>query len=1237
MKNKSIKNTFYNSSKNEINIIDAIDNYSLINDKIIFIQEIIRNTILSIQNYKMLNIFSNNDIDICNTTLTELYSKTCSLIEENKQNSNNKTKNCDPINIGIQNLIEKLTIIISGFGTKNIEDVLFLVFGNKNLQSKIENKIFENKFSLIKNNLHPIGFKIIPWKSTKINQIQEKNIIYCQNKWNDDNKNIHYYNNFECFDIDYNEKSFYYKIYGIQTIIKNEKLRKTIIINCITDDILLEYFSNLYIDNRRINILENIPKNELYDIDIMKRLIDSLSLKDILIYGNDDIYKNYISIINDVKLLKTNKIDLSIKNFLELDILFQRKYLINILIYNKDPDIYYIAYLLYDLLTVHNNDNNESIHHRILYDSFPYKIKQYLKDTMNITMKYTQEMISNYDNNKNSLEQQVYLFKAPDNVKEKAIAKLKEVKSKSDDTASKTRQYLEGLLKIPFNIYKKEPILKINKTNNQKFISILNNHKEVFHSLFLNPDNIVSESVCRRSGVADGTETLNSQICREDAAGIERVCRQSGVEDGTETRNSGVKDERVCQPLLLTKDCYTKIEINKTIEKMDKLFFEYFFKDIIQKINKTNNKNIIQIIHFFQSIEKSLIEFLPFHIHENFYSSLDELLKQTTKNKRILLLRVFIDLIYNNINYNNEIMIQLCKIYDFFDNINISFSKIPLEIKEIKNNNKEIKSYLNNVTNILDESIFGHSYAKNQILKIVSQWMTGEHNGYCFGFEGSPGIGKTSLAKNGLSKCLVDENGVTRPFSFIALGGSCNGSTLEGHSFTYVNSSWGRIVDILMDTKCMNPIIYIDELDKVSKTEHGREIIGILTHLIDSTQNDIFQDKYFSGVELDLSKVLFIFSYNDPEQIDKVLLDRIHRIKFDNITLNEKIVIVEKYILPEINRKMGFSNTVIISKDIIEYIIEKYTMEPGVRKLKEVLFDLYGEINIQILKDDENNIQIPLIIKIEDIDKIYLKKYKKIEDKKIHTENKIGIINGLWANSFGKGGIISIEAVFFPSNTFLDFKLTGLQGDVMKESMNVAKSLAWNLCDENVKKELIQTFETTKCQGIHIHCPEGAVSKDGPSAGSAITIAIYSLLNKKKIKKDIAITGEINLQGDVTAIGGLDLKIIGGIRSGIKTFLYPKENQTDFDNFMSKQESILEVESNTEPLLQTLASATPPLLQTLASLTSEFRGSVPSATPPLLQTHNKKPSIYDSITFISVQSIQDIIKHVFVDEVESQT
>jgi ATP-dependent Lon protease len=437
-------------------------------------------------------------------------------------------------------------------------------------------------------------------------------------------------------------------------------------------------------------------------------------------------------------------------------------------------------------------------------------------------------------------------------------------------------------------------------------------------------------------------------------------------------------------------------------------------------------------------------------------------------------------------------------------------------------------------------------------MKIIGQWMNGEQTGYCFGFEGSPGIGKTSLAKKGLTKCLVDVNGEPRPFAFIAIGGSSNGSALEGHGYTYVNSTWGRIVDILMETKCMNPIIYIDELDKVSNTEAGKEIIGILTHLIDPTQNEAFHDKYFAGIDIDISKALFIFSYNDAALIDRILLDRIHRIKFENLSFDDKMVIVRKYILPDINKKMGFDETVDMRNEVIEHIINCYTCEPGVRKLKEIIFDLYGEINLELIKStDKTEITIPIVVTIENIENKYLTKYQKISEKKIYKVPRVGIINGLWANALGMGGIIPIQTSFYPSSVFLDLQLTGLQA-VMKESMNVAKTLAWSLTGDSIKKDWLQYFESTKCQGLHIHCPDGSISKDGPSAGAAITTAIYSLINKKLIKNDIAITGEINLSGEITAIGGLDVKINNGIRAGVKTFLYPQENHRDFSKWQQK-------------------------------------------------------------------------------------
>ena len=296
----------------------------------------------------------------------------------------------------------------------------------------------------------------------------------------------------------------------------------------------------------------------------------------------------------------------------------------------------------------------------------------------------------------------------------------------------------------------------------------------------------------------------------------------------------------------------------------------------------------------------------------------------------------------------------------------------------------------------------------------------------------------TSLAKKGLADCLKDEQDISRPFAMIQMGGDANGSSLHGHNYTYVGSTWGSIVQILIDKKCMNPIIFIDEIDKISKTEHGKEIIGILTHLLDPAQNDCFQDKYFSGIDLNLSKALFILSYNDADVIDKILLDRVHRVKFKSLSLEEKIIVSKNHILPEIYDKMGLEGMIIFTDDVLKFIIDEYTLESGVRKLKEILFEIVGEINLNILKNDNIEYGIPINITIEDIKTKYFKEKHEIKHKKIHNVSKIGIINGLWANALGQGGIIPIQANWRPSQKLLELHLTGMQGDVMKESMNVA-------------------------------------------------------------------------------------------------------------------------------------------------------------------------------------------------------
>jgi len=582
-------------------------------------------------------------------------------------------------------------------------------------------------------------------------------------------------------------------------------------------------------------------------------------------------------------------------------------------------------------------------------------------------------------------------------------------------------------------------------------------------------------------------------------------------------------------------DNYSNIEILKYI----KMIYEFYYNNLKQNIASFNKSSLLYLIKQISILISS----------ENI--SYDENISNKISKKQELIKYItdFIDFINKDHNLYYKISYLITD--------EISKNEIN-NITNITNNFTLINNYMKDVRNILDNSVYGHSKAKNQLERIIAQWVNGKPTGYCFGFEGPMGCGKTSLAKKGLSCCLKDENGDSRPFSIIQIGGDSNGSTLHGHNYTYVGSSWGSIVQILMDKKIMNPIILIDEVDKISKTENGKELIGILTHMLDSTQNECFQDKYFSGVEIDLSKVLFILSYNDPELIDKILLDRIHRIKFEALHINEKIIISKQYLLPEIYKNMGLTDNITIEDEVLKYIIEKFTCENGVRKLKELLFEIVGELNLNILKNIYEAKSIPIIITIEDIDKYYLKENIQIHHKKIHQSPIIGLMNGLYASGYG-GGILPISVKYFPSSSFLDLKMTGSLGDTIKESINVAFTVAWNLTPTEQQENILRKCKTEKMQGLHIHAGEGATPKNGPSAGGCITAVIFSLLNDLKIPNDLAMTGEIDLNGFITEIGGLDLKILGAIKAGVKSIIYPKENIKDYNKFIEKYKELKEL------------------------------------------------------------------------------
>ena len=457
--------------------------------------------------------------------------------------------------------------------------------------------------------------------------------------------------------------------------------------------------------------------------------------------------------------------------------------------------------------------------------------------------------------------------------------------------------------------------------------------------------------------------------------------------------------------------------------------------------------------------------------------------------------------------------------------------------------NKEKQYYMDKVDTILDDAVYGHKESKREIKRLVAQWMSGKMEGAILGFHGPPGVGKTCFAKKGIAKCLFDTEGNPRPFCIFQLGGATDGSILEGHSYTYVGAKPGRLVEFLQETKCMNPIIYFDELDKVSETEKGKEIIDILIHLTDKSQNSTLFDKYFSGIDLDFSKCIIIFSYNDASKVNRILRDRITEIKINPLKKNEKLHITKNYTFKEIDEELNFN--CVMDEELIEYIIDTYTFEAGVRKLNEKFYQIFREINLRVLENPKFNLKINKDL----VDEI-LSSHYKMKHYQIHSEPKVGLVNGLYASTVGLGGItlIQIKKILTTSSN-IQLELTGQQGDVMKESMSCAKTLALNLLNSEEKQATTEELKSTPF-GLHIHCPDGATPKDGPSAGITITTGIYSVLTGKKIRNDIAMTGEVDLFGNVKAIGGLDAKINGAIKAGVKLVIFPKENEQDWDKII---------------------------------------------------------------------------------------
>jgi len=450
--------------------------------------------------------------------------------------------------------------------------------------------------------------------------------------------------------------------------------------------------------------------------------------------------------------------------------------------------------------------------------------------------------------------------------------------------------------------------------------------------------------------------------------------------DKTDTTDNSPEDNDE-ELLVQLKDIYEKNPNNKTIKecietcenkikdkqiKINKMVLKYKERNerIFQKIIK--DKNTLNDFTFFKELnteqQKKIIKELK---------EINKIIR-VEKPYRISLLDTDMPVLFksiamkkiNSLRYIDPGNGEYYKLKNWVDTfMRIPFSKYNSLPISIEDGVDKCHDFMENAQKTINEAVYGLNEAKMQIMQMLGQLLTNPKSiGSAIAIHGPPGTGKTSLIKDGISKIL------NRPFAFIALGGATDSSFLEGHSYTYEGSTWGKIIQIIIDSKCMNPVIYFDELDKISDTPKGEEIAGILTHLTDTSQNNQFHDKYFSEVDFDLSKCLFIFSYNDETKVNSILRDRMYKIKTSGYDKKQKMIISNNYLLPKIREQINFKlDEIIITDEAINHIIENNcNNEDGVRNLKRCLEIIYTKLNLyRLMKPGTNLFEQDMTLKVE--------------------------------------------------------------------------------------------------------------------------------------------------------------------------------------------------------------------------------------------------------------------------------
>lgn len=540
-----------------------------------------------------------------------------------------------------------------------------------------------------------------------------------------------------------------------------------------------------------------------------------------------------------------------------------------------------------------------------------------------------------------------------------------------------------------------------------------------------------------------------------------------------------------------------EIEIGEQVrEQVDKNQREYYLREQLKAISRQLGDSDSPAEEFDEYVDKITALGLPKDSEEKLIGEAERLSKLSGSSQEAAVLRTYLDTV-----------------------LSVPFNKKTKD-----------KTDINAAAKQLDKDHYGLEKVKERILETLAvRTLAPDVKGQIICLYGPPGVGKTSIGKS-IAKALG------RKYARISLGGVRDEAEIRGHRKTYVGAMPGRIIEALRQAKTINPVILLDEIDKMGSDFKGDPSSAML-EVLDAEQNVAFVDHYIE-VPVDLSDVLFITTANSLDTIPAPLLDRMEIIELSSYTREEKFNIAKKHLVPKQLKKHGESaKTLKITDSALYDIIDCYTREAGVRKLERKIADVCRKAAKSLVSGEqkvvvnENNLK----------DFLGVKKY---QPEKLAARDEVGLVNGLAWTSVG-GTMLPLEVLVLDGTGKTEF--TGSLGDVMKESAKIAVSLTRSLADKyGIDKEFY------KNKDIHVNAPEGAVPKDGPSAGVTLTTALVSALSGTPVRRDVAMTGEITLRGKVLPIGGLKEKTMAAYRAGITTVCIPKDNIPDIEEIDAK-------------------------------------------------------------------------------------